>query len=1034
MSALQSPHAGGGGQLRAPAGVPLPSKTAPPLHDAPLDGKPVPEEEQPLLPPSHAPAPALATPPASDRAPRAAAAAPGGGFGGSGLGGGAGGGGVGGGLIDTRARLQDFPEGAAIADLESWCREPVFGSWWREAATQALLVVRQLALAFLPYEIVQAALNHPRVLAALGLSAGPPLGALVDDYMPRAHALLAGGEPHVALAELQRAALPSVAALKSGLEARARLVRGPTPLERLDFITTWSRAASRLFFAWLRGLARLCTYLSGLLSVVSGALSFTVVPSIILSVFAAGAGIGQLLLTGSADLLEPAVNALLALTETSKDTAASLSGGASRLSSASPVCSRRLPAATVEQLEGFFESQLVQVSGLINRPEIPRLMARACPGGASAALLVKAYDLGLIDALGRVEGPAVRALLAAARETVRRRRAAGARGARRAAAAARPRDRSAATVRQRPPQSVLRQLVRGGARAALAAAALDAGALAGAASDLARGVAASLAPRALGGGQGSVRRLFRGDGFFAYADERQAQARRRNARGARTRRRRRPAVMSRKAALFTKLVAAPPEYAGQLGGAAGNGAGAAEKAPRGRKAAVAALAPAAPRAGAGGGGHAPAVDLRALAGSPNTYVAVFPGLNSADEPTRRLSNSLALALSGLASAVVFLVHPASEPAPDALSLLARPLAAGRHCLVAINGPARVKGLLRDGGGGGGGGGGGAVASDAPGAEMAAAGGAPAAPTLPSPSSPLEALRGRWQAAAEGFCAARGLPANLVGVVVSELADEGGELPPGVHRFKQARAAAAAAGEGGRQRAARALAAARPPADALPPRVLCARAAQVQDWIAATVGQAHRMPPLLHSRRPLLLLSGLADLRASQGPAADAVSAAAAPAQRLQQQQLQRAHRAMPPGAAQGGGGGGAPAPAGGQQQRAGWSWDAGQQLKLSYSGLFPDQVKLIKQQELFLLQLTAIGAFNPRTLKASYSLACRDKLVGGRVTYDHSRRAVEYRKVLPFPIMGGATHPVVAAEWGGARGAARGSAAAAGGARGCGRA
>jgi len=36
------------------------------------------------------------------------------------------------------------------------------------------------------------------------------------------------------------------------------------------------RTASRLFFAWLRGLARLCTYVSSLLSVVSGALSFTV--------------------------------------------------------------------------------------------------------------------------------------------------------------------------------------------------------------------------------------------------------------------------------------------------------------------------------------------------------------------------------------------------------------------------------------------------------------------------------------------------------------------------------------------------------------------------------------------------------------------------------------------------------------------------------------------------------------------------------------------------------------------------------------
>lgn len=44
------------------------------------------------------------------------------------------------------------------------------------------------------------------------------------------------------------------------------------------------------------------------------------VPSIILSAFSAAAGIGQLLLTGTADLLEPAVNGVLALTETSKDT------------------------------------------------------------------------------------------------------------------------------------------------------------------------------------------------------------------------------------------------------------------------------------------------------------------------------------------------------------------------------------------------------------------------------------------------------------------------------------------------------------------------------------------------------------------------------------------------------------------------------------------------------------------------------------------------------------------------------------------
>jgi hypothetical protein len=53
-----------------------------------------------------------------------------------------------------------------------------------------------------------------------------------------------------------------------------------------------------------------------------------------------------------------------------------------------------------------------QVSGLINRPEIPRL------AGANKSLLVKAYDLGLIDALGCTEGRAVRELLAAAQSQV----------------------------------------------------------------------------------------------------------------------------------------------------------------------------------------------------------------------------------------------------------------------------------------------------------------------------------------------------------------------------------------------------------------------------------------------------------------------------------------------------------------------------------------------------------------------------------------------------------------------------------------
>ena len=52
---------------------------------------------------------------------------------------------------------------------------------------------------------------------------------------------------------------------------------------------------------------------------------------------------------------------------------------------------------------------------------------------------------------------------------------------------------------------------------------------------------------------------------------------------------------------------------------------------------------------------------------------------------------------------------------------------------------------------------------------------------------LLAARQAWQSAAEAFCAQRGLSPSLLGVVVSELQQqEAGELPPGVHKFKQVR--------------------------------------------------------------------------------------------------------------------------------------------------------------------------------------------------------------------------------------------------------
>lgn len=54
----------------------------------------------------------------------------------------------------------------------------------------------------------------------------------------------------------------------------------------------------------------------------------------------------------------------------------------------------------------------LQESGLINRPEIPHL------AGLNRPLLVKAYDLGLIDAKGRTETRVIAEMLAAAESQV----------------------------------------------------------------------------------------------------------------------------------------------------------------------------------------------------------------------------------------------------------------------------------------------------------------------------------------------------------------------------------------------------------------------------------------------------------------------------------------------------------------------------------------------------------------------------------------------------------------------------------------
>lgn len=66
-------------------------------------------------------------------------------------------------------------------------------------------------------------------------------------------------------------------------------------------------------------------------------------------------------------------------------------------------------------------------------------------------------------------------------------------------------------------------------------------------------------------------------------------------------------------------------------------------------------------------------------------------------------------------------------------------------------------------------------------------------------------------------------------------------------------------------------------------------------------------------------------------------------------------------------------------------------LTLSYSGQFPDQLKLIKTINAFPVEVTAIGSLNPRTNTWGYSVAARDSLIGGRITYNREHNSLEYR-------------------------------------------
>jgi len=46
-------------------------------------------------------------------------------------------------------------------------------------------------------------------------------------------------------------------------------------------------------------------------------------------------------------------------------------------------------------------------------------------------------------------------------------------------------------------------------------------------------------------------------------------------------------------------------------------------------------------------------------------------------------------------------------------------------------------------------------------------------------------------------------------------------------------------------------------------------------------------------------------------------------------------------------------------------------FSLSYTGQFPDHLKLVKTIEVFPFEITAIGSLNPRTRSWSYAVGCR---------------------------------------------------------------
>eukprot|EP00877_Chromochloris_zofingiensis_P014304 jgi/Chrzof1/9127/Cz03g36280.t1 len=96
-----------------------------------------------------------------------------------------------------------------------------------------------------------------------------------------------------------------------------------------------------------------------------------------------------------------------------------------------------------------------------------------------------------------------------------------------------------------------------------------------------------------------------------------------------------------------------------------------------------------------------------------------------------------------------------------------------------------------------------------------------------------------------------------------------------------------------------------------------------------------------------------------------------------------------------------------QRQRWHMSHD---NLKLSFSGGLPDQVKLIKNLSVYPLVFTAMLSYDLRHQTFGWGFTCIEDFLHGRISFNTAHRAIEYRKSVPLPF-GIPLRPEVAAEW-----------------------